>query len=208
MIGLIGKKIGMTRIFLSNGISIPVSLIHIKKNYIVQIKSIIKDGYNAIQLTTNITKKANKPKKGHFLKAGLLYVGKKLWECKINNISSYKIGDFFTIKYFNDITYVDVTGYSKGKGFAGTVKRWNFSLQDATHGNSLSHRVPGSIGQNQSPGRVFKGKKMAGHLGNEKNTIQNLIIKKIDLKHEILFIKGAIPGFINSLVLIRPAIKK
>ncbi|WP_343152649.1 50S ribosomal protein L3 [Buchnera aphidicola] len=209
MIGLIGKKIGMTRIFNVDGQSIPVTAIEVKKNFITQIKYEKKDFYNSIQVTTG-TKKNSKLKKteiGHFISSGVK-AGRGLWEFKIKENISFKVGDFFTVEVLKNISKVDITGFSKGKGFSGTVKRWNFHMQDASHGNSLSHRVPGSIGQNQTPGRVFKGKKMAGHLGNHRVTIQSLKVIKIDVKEDLILIKGSVPGAIGSDLIIKPAVKE
>ncbi|WP_367670570.1 50S ribosomal protein L3 [Sodalis-like secondary symbiont of Drepanosiphum platanoidis] len=206
---IIGKKIGMTRIFTKDGISIPVTVIKIQPNFITQIKNSKKNSYYSIQVTTG-TKKfnhINKPESGHFLKSGV-QVGNTL--CEFNLLSKNKklnIGDSFNIDILSNIKKVDITSISKGKGFSGTVKRWNFKTQDATHGNSLSHRAPGSIGQNQTPGRVFKGKKMSGQLGNEKVTIQNLNIIKLDKKNELLLIKGSIPGISGSQLIIKASIK-
>lgn len=208
MIGLIGKKVGMTCIFHKNGISTPITVIEIQKNYITQIKNINSDHYNAIQVTTGIKKKKKilKSEIGHFAKSGVS-VGNGLWEFRINQNEKFQLGQSIDITLFNTINKVDVSGISKGKGFSGTVKRWNFSMQDATHGNSLSHRAPGSIGQNQTPGRVFKGKKMSGQLGNKRVTIQNLKIIKIDIHDNLIFIKGSIPGSSGSTVIVKPAIK-
>ncbi|WWP01962.1 MAG: 50S ribosomal protein L3 [Candidatus Dasytiphilus stammeri] len=209
MIGLIGTKIGMTRIFTKEGIVIPISVIKVDDNKVTQIKNLEKDGYCAIQLTKGYKKNNRilKSETGHFLKAGLK-VGKGLWEFRVDNRQTkFSLGQIIDVNIFNNIKKVDVTGMSKGKGFAGTVKRWNFHTQDASHGNSLSHRVPGAIGQNQTPGRVFKGKKMAGRLGNERITIQNLEIVRIDLEDHLLLIKGAVPGATGSDLIIKPAIK-
>ena len=156
MIGLVGKKVGMTRIFTEDGVSIPVTVIEIENNRVTQVKDLEKDGYRAIQVTTG-SKKANrvlKPEAGHFAKAGV-EAGRLLREFRLNEGEEYTVGQSISVEIFADVKKVDVTGTSKGKGFAGTVKRWNFRTQDATHGNSLSHRVPGSIGQNQTPGKVF-----------------------------------------------------
>ncbi|AEH39917.1 50S ribosomal protein L3 [Buchnera aphidicola (Cinara tujafilina)] len=209
MIGLIGKKIGMSRIFLDDGISVPISVIEVLKNTITQIKSLRTDSYNAIQVTTGIKKNSHilKPETGHFLKSGV-NVGRGLWEFRTNDINQYKLKYEITLNLLSKVKMVDITGISKGKGFSGTVKRWNFCMQDATHGNSLSHRAPGSIGQNQTPGRVFKGKKMSGHLGNTRVTIQNLKIIKIDISKNLLLIKGAIPGFNGNNIIIKPSVKK
>ncbi|QJC28689.1 50S ribosomal protein L3 [Enterobacteriaceae endosymbiont of Plateumaris consimilis] len=210
MIDLIGKKLGMTRIFTEDGISIPITVIKFENISITQIKTVMNDGYNAIQMTTGIKKvsRINKAEAGHFAKAKTS-AGYILWEHRFlsKNQNIFHIGQNITIEVFNKIKKVDVTGISKGKGFSGTVKRWNFKTQDASHGNSLSHRVPGSIGQNQTPGKVFKGKKMAGQLGNQQVTIQNLEIIKLNIKKNLLLIKGAIPGFSGSNVIVKPAIK-
>lgn len=209
MIGLIGTKKGMTRFFNTEGISIPVTIIEIKTNKITQIKTFSKDGYSAIQVTTGVkkNKKIKKTEKGHFAKANVT-PGVGLWEFRCNNVTKYYLGQLININdVFSRLQKVDITGISKGKGFAGTIKRWHFHMQDATHGNSLSHRAPGSIGQNQTPGKVFKGKKMAGHLGNKKRTVQNLNIISIDDKNNFLCVKGSIPGCKNSHVIIKPAIK-
>ncbi|WP_082799141.1 50S ribosomal protein L3 [Candidatus Gullanella endobia] len=208
MKGLIGRKIGMTCIFSKDGISIPVTVIKIEENRVTQIKNLKNDGYYAIQVTVG-TKKANcvtKSEAGHFAKAGV-EAGRGLWEFRIENSEEITVGKSITVELFANVKKVDVTGTSKGKGFSGTVKRWNFRTQDTTHGNSLSHRVPGSIGQNQTPGKVFKGKKMAGQLGNERVTIQNLNIVNIDVERNLLLVKGAVPGSIGSDLIIKPAIK-
>ncbi|WMY94993.1 MAG: 50S ribosomal protein L3 [Arsenophonus sp.] len=208
MIGLIGKKIGMTRIFCENGLSIPVTVIQIENNRVTQIKSLDKDGYNAIQVTTGSKKvsRLKKPEIGHFVKSGV-EAGRMLREFKINENKNFILGQTITVDFFADIKKVDVVGISKGKGFSGTVKRWNFHTQDASHGNSLSHRVPGSIGQNQTPGKVFKGKKMAGQLGNERVTIQSLPVIRIVSSRNLLLVKGGIPGATGSNVIVKKAIK-
>ncbi|WP_343192546.1 50S ribosomal protein L3 [Buchnera aphidicola (Taiwanaphis decaspermi)] len=209
MIGLVGKKIGMTRIFNKKGISIPVTVIQIFKNRVVQVKNTPQNVCNTIQITTSSIKKNKKINKsiiGHYKKHGVT-PGIGLWEFKNLDNTKFYEGQNIGVDIFNDINKVDITGISKGKGFAGTVKRWNFSMQDASHGNSLSHRAPGSIGQNQTPGRVFKGKKMSGHLGNHKVTIQNLKIVKINIKKELIIIKGSIPGFCGNNVIIRQSVK-
>lgn len=209
MKGLIGRKLGMTRIFTKDGISIPVTVIQIQENRITQVKNIDRDGYNAIQLTTG-TKKSNqitKPKAGHFAKAGV-QAGRGLWEFRIeNNEVINNINNIISVNFFTDVKKVDVTGTSKGKGFSGTVKRWNFSMQDATHGNSLSHRAPGSIGQNQTPGKVFKGKKMAGQMGNKRVTVQSLDLIRVDTEQNFLLVKGAVPGAPGGNVIVRLAVK-
>ncbi|ANF17225.1 50S ribosomal protein L3 [Buchnera aphidicola (Schlechtendalia chinensis)] len=209
MIGLVGKKIGMTRIFTKEGTSISVTIIEVQENHIVQVKTVDVDNYNAIQVTTG-TKKNNKLVKseiGHFLRSGVK-IGRGLWEFRVEkNISDFQLGKSINLNLFLNVKKVDVVGKSKGKGFCGTVKRWNFRTQDSSHGNSLSHRAPGSIGQNQTPGRVFKGKKMAGHLGNSRVTVQNLNVIRIDLKRNLLLLKGSVPGPKGSDLIIKPAIK-
>ena len=201
MIGLIGRKVGMTRVFTEAGVSIPVTVIEIEANRVTQVKTLENDGYSAIQVTTG-TKKASrvtKPEAGHFVKAGV-EAGRGLWEFRTE-------GEEINVDIFADVKKVDVTGTSKGKGFQGGVKRWNFRTQDATHGNSLSHRVLGSIGQNQTPGRVFKGKKMAGHLGAERVTVQSLEVVRVDAERKLLLVKGSVPGAINGDVIVKPAVK-
>ncbi len=208
-IGLLGRKIGMTRIFTTEGNSIPVSVVEVHPNRVSQIKNVENDGYNAIQLTggTKKTSHVNKPMAGHFAKAEI-EAGDMICEFRVNAIADYATGQILTVAdVFNDGQLVDVSGTSKGKGFAGTVKRHNFRTQDATHGNSRSHRVPGSIGQNQSPGRVFKGKKMSGHMGNVKCTVQTLEVVRVDKDRNLLLIKGAIPGAPGTRVEVKPAVK-
>jgi large subunit ribosomal protein L3 len=209
MIGLLGRKIGMTRIFTADGVSIPVSVVLVHPNRVSQLKSIESDGYNAVQLTAG-TKKAsrvNKALTGHFAKAQI-EAGDLMGEFRVDEVSQYAPGQVIAAAdVFREGQYVDVAAVSKGKGFAGTVKRHNFRTQDATHGNSRSHRVPGSIGQNQSPGRVFKGKKMAGHMGNERCTTQSLELIRIDVEKNLLLIKGAIPGAPGAKVEVMPAVK-
>ena len=208
-VGLIGTKAGMTRVSKDNQF-IPVTVVTIDDNSIVQIKTSDKEGYDAIQVTTGEKKLKNvtKPLKGHYQKGNLI-PGKLLHEFTLSkeNLENYNLGDKINLGIFSEGQKVDVQGISKGKGFAGVVKRWNFRTQDASHGNSLSHRAPGSIGQNQSPGRVFKGKKMAGHLGAEKKTIQNLEIVKINAEENYILVKGAIPGHVGSLVVLKPTVK-
>lgn len=209
-IGLLGRKIGMTRIFTQEGASIPVSVVEVQPNRISQLKSLEVDGYVAIQLTGGFKKasRVSKPLAGHFAKAEV-EAGDMLMECRVDDIAVYNCGqilaaqDVFTVGQF-----VDVAATSKGKGFAGTVKRHNFRTQDASHGNSRSHRVPGSIGQNQSPGRVFKGKKMAGHMGARRVTTQSLEVIRIDAERNLVLIKGAIPGAPGARVEILPSVKK
>jgi large subunit ribosomal protein L3 len=208
-LGLVGRKVGMTRIFTEDGISIPVTVIEATPNRITQIRSEEVDGYSALQVTAG-TKKAsrvNKAEAGHFAKAGV-EAGFGLWEFRLNgDEGEFKLAQEITVELFNDVSKVDVTGTSKGKGFAGVIKRWNFAMQDATHGNSLSHRAHGSIGQNQSPGKVFKGKKMAGHMGNARVTTQNLELVRVDVERNLLLVKGAVPGAIGGDVIVKPAVK-
>jgi len=208
-IGLLGRKIGMTRVFTADGISIPVSVVEVHPNRVSQLKQIENDGYTAIQLTGGSKKssRVSKPMAGHFAKAEI-EAGDMLCEFRVDTIADYTAGQIITVAdVFNEGQYVDVSSVSKGKGFAGTVKRHNFRTQDATHGNSRSHRVPGSIGQNQSPGRVFKGKKMAGHMGNKRCTTQSLQVVRVDTDRNLLLIKGAIPGAPGARVEVKPAVK-
>ncbi|EFH76806.1 LSU ribosomal protein L3 [Vibrio cholerae MAK 757] len=208
MILLIGRKVGMTRVFTEDGVSIPVTVVEVEANRVSQVKTLETDGYAAIQVTTG-SKKANrvtKPEAGHFAKAGV-EAGRGLWEFRLENGEEFAVGSELTVELFNEVKKVDVTGTSKGKGFQGAVKRWNFRTQDMTHGNSLSHRAPGSIGQCQTPGRVFKGKKMAGHMGAERVTTQNLEIVRVDAERNLLLIKGAVPGATGGNVIVKPAVK-
>ncbi|WP_319380264.1 50S ribosomal protein L3 [Thiomicrorhabdus sp.] len=209
-IGIIGKKIGMTRVFNAEGVSTPVTVIEVEPNRITQIKTLETDGYSAIQVTTGSVHagRISKPAAGHFAKAGV-DAGRGLWEFRADasEIDGLEIGSEITVERFNEISVVDVTGTTKGKGFQGGVKRHNFGMQDATHGNSLSHRSNGSIGQNQTPGRVFKGKKMSGHMGNVRQTTQNLDLVKVDAENGLLLIRGAVPGAKNSTVIVRKAVK-
>ena len=209
-IGLVGRKLGMTRVFTEDGASIPVTVIEVEANRVTQVKSLESDGYVAIQVTTG-AKKASRltgAEAGHFAKAGV-DAGRGLWEFRLNEseAADVAVGAELSVGVFADVKKVDVTGTSKGKGFAGTVKRWNFRTQDMTHGNSRSHRVPGSIGQNQSPGKVFKGKKMAGHLGNERVTVQCLDVVRVDVERNLLLVKGAVPGATNGDLIVKPAVK-
>tara|TARA_B100001093_G_scaffold277021_1_gene264723 strand:- start:5011 stop:5649 length:639 start_codon:yes stop_codon:yes gene_type:complete len=210
VIGLIATKEGMTRIFQEDGKSLPVSVLKVDTNFVSQIKTQESDGYNSVQLSTQEQKEKNqtKSKIGHFNKNNIS-LKKYLKEFRIeeSDLDGLELGKEFDVKIFEEGQLVDVSGISKGKGFAGTVKRWNFATQDATHGNSLAHRKPGSIGQCQTPGRVWKGKKMAGHMGNVKKTVQNLKIVKVDEENSLLLVQGAIPGFNGSSVIIKPAIK-
>ena len=210
MIGLIATKEGMTRLFQEDGKSLPVSVLKVDTNFISQIKTKQSDGYDSIRLSTKEQKEKNqtKSKIGHFSKNNLS-LKKHIKEFRLDEseLDGLELGKEFDVNIFEEGQLVDVSGISKGKGFAGTVKRWNFATQDATHGNSLAHRKPGSIGQCQTPGRVWKGKKMAGHMGNVKKTVQNLKVVKIDEENSLLLVQGAIPGFNGSSVIIKPAVK-
>ena len=209
-VGLIGKKCGMTRVFNEDGASVPVTVIEALPNRISQIKKIDKEGYSAIQVSSGSIKqsKINKALSGHFVSTKTK-PGKNICEFRTsdNNVDEFKTGMELNVNIFKKGQKVDVSGKTIGKGFAGTVKRHNFSTQDATHGNSLAHRAPGSIGQNQTPGRVFKGKKMAGHMGNVRRTAQNLEIIDIDTEKNLLLIKGAVPGHPGSDVIVKLAVK-
>ena len=209
-IGLIGRKVGMTRIFTEDGGSVPVTVIEATPNRVTQLRTQETDGYRALQVTAG-TKKANrvnKPEAGHYAKAGV-EAGRGLWEFRLagDEGGEIEVGSELTVEIFTDTTKVDVTGTSKGKGFAGAIKRWNFSSQRMTHGNSLSHRAPGSIGQNQTPGRVFKGKKMAGQLGNKQVTVQSLEVVRVDAENNLILVKGAVPGATGGDVIVKPAVK-
>ncbi|MFC0445273.1 50S ribosomal protein L3 [Pseudidiomarina halophila] len=209
-IGLVGRKVGMTRVFQEDGASVPVTVIEVTANRVTQVKTEETDGYRALQVTTGDKKanRVNKPAAGHFAKAGV-EAGRGLWEFRLEDGEGddFAVGSEITVELFADTKKVDVTGISKGKGFQGAVKRWNFRTQDATHGNSLSHRAPGSIGQNQSPGRVFKGKKMAGQMGNKQITVQTLDVVRVDAERGLLLIRGAVPGATGGDVIIKPAVK-
>ncbi len=207
-IGLVGKKLGMTRVFTEDGASVPVSVVQVEPNRVTQIKTEAVDAYNAIQVTTGSRKasRVTKPLAGHFAKANVA-PGRGLWEFRVDSTDGYELGQELGVDLFSEGQVVDVTGISKGKGFAGTIKRHNFAGKDATHGNSINHRTPGSIGQCQTPGRVFKGKKMSGHMGAERVTTQNLRIVKVDAERGLLLIKGAIPGARGGDVIVRPAVK-
>lgn len=210
MIGLLGRKVGMTRVFTEAGESVPVSVVEINPNRVSQIKTVEVDGYRAIQLTAGNKKSShvNKPMTGHYTKAKV-EAGDMISEFRLESDSEFECGQELTIQdVFNEGQYVDVSATSKGKGFAGTIKRHNFSMQDATHGNSLAHRAPGSIGQNQTPGRVFKGKKMAGQMGNKRCTTQTLQIVSVNSARNLILIKGAIPGAPGGRVEVKPATKK
>lgn len=209
-IGLIGRKCGMTRIFLEDGVSVPVTVLHVDSNRVVQVKDLDTDGYRAIQVAAGDVKssKVNKAMAGHYAKANMT-AGRGLWEFRLNGDEGLELsaGSELSVNIFEPGQLIDVAGTSIGKGFAGTVKRHNFRTQDATHGNSRSHRVPGSNGMNQTPGRVFKGKKMCGQMGNVKTTVQNLTIHSVDAERNLILVKGAVPGAKGGDVVITPAIK-
>ena len=205
-IGIIGLKVGMTRVFSEEGNSTPVTVVSVANNTISQVKTTDTDGYNAIQVSTGAVKasRVTKPLAGHFAKAG---VEAARFMMEFRTEDSYEVGVDLDVNMFEPGQKVDVTGRSKGKGFQGVIKRYNFQMQDATHGNSVSHRAPGSIGQCQTPGRVFKGKKMSGHMGDRNVTTQNLEIVRVDSDKGLILIKGAVPGAKNSRVIIKPAVK-
>jgi large subunit ribosomal protein L3 len=209
-IGIIGRKAGMTRVFTEDGASIPVTVIEAGPNKVTQVKTADNDGYSALQVTFGHKRSSlvNKPMAGHYAKADS-EAGEGLWELRLNDEegADVELGAELSVEQFEAGQMVDVTGTSKGKGFAGTVKRHNFHMQDATHGNSLSHRAPGSIGQCQTPGRVFKGKKMAGHMGDERVTVQNLEVVRVDKERNLLLVKGAVPGAAGGFVTVKLAVK-
>ena len=208
-IGLVGKKAGMTRVFTEDGASVPVTVIEVEPNRVAGVKTVESDGYRAVQVTTGSRKAKHLSKAiaGQYAKAGV-EAGRSLMEFRLaEDDETPEVGGSFTVSLFEAGQKVDVTGTSKGKGFQGAVKRWNFRTQDNTHGNSLSHRAPGSIGQCQTPGRVFKGKKMAGQLGNERVTVQTLEVVRVDTERNLLLIKGAVPGAPGSDVVVRSAVK-
>ncbi len=207
-ISLLGRKVGMTRIFGEAGDAVPVTVLEIAPNRVSQVKTVASDGYEAIQLSTGEKKASRvlKAQAGHFAKSGVP-VGTQVRESRVDSASEYEVGGELTVSMFEAGQYVDVSGVSKGKGFAGTVKRYNFATQDATHGNSRSHRVPGSIGQNQTPGRVFPGKKMSGHMGAVNVTTQNLEIIRVDVERNLLLVKGAVPGATGGSVSVKQSVK-
>ncbi len=209
-IGLVGRKCGMTRIFTEDGNSIPVTVIEVEPNRITQVKTAESDGYAAVQVTTGTRRpvRVTKPMAGHFAKASVA-AGRGLWEFRLDGGEGAELqaGGEIKVDIFEAGQKVDVTGVTIGKGFAGTIKRHHFGMGDATHGNSLSHRAPGSIGQRQTPGRVFKGKKMSGHMGNAQRTAQNLEIVRVDAARNLLLVKGAVPGHEGRDVIVRPAVK-
>ncbi len=208
--GLVGRKCGMTRVFTEDGVSIPVTVIEAQPNRITQVKTVESDGYRALQVTAGSAKpsRVSKPQAGHFAKAKV-EAGDLMTEFRLADGEGDELeaGGELKVDLFEAGQIVDVVGTSIGKGYAGTVKRHNFRTQDATHGNSLAHRAPGSIGQNQTPGRVFKGKKMSGHMGNVRRTVQNLEVVRVDAERNLILIKGAVPGHKGGRVIVRPAVK-
>jgi large subunit ribosomal protein L3 len=209
-IGIVGTKIGMTRIFTEDGESTPVSVIEVQPNLVTQIKTLEKDGYESVQVTTGVRRasRVTKAMAGHYAKAGV-QAGRGLWEFRANaeEIGDLAVGGQVSLEIFEAGQKVDVSGKTIGKGFQGGIKRHHFSMQDATHGNSLSHRSNGSIGQCQTPGRVIKGKKMSGHMGDRNRTIQSLELVRIDLERGLLLVKGSIPGSKGADVVVSSAVK-
>lgn len=209
-IGIVGRKAGMTRVFTEAGESIPVTVIECSPNRITQVKTVETDGYRAVQVTAGEKKSShvNKAQTGHFKKAGVA-AGRGLWEFRLNDGEGQELstGAEISVTVFEGVKAVDVSGVSMGKGFAGVQKRWNFGGGRASHGNSLSHRVPGSIGQRQSPGKVWKGKKMAGHMGSDNVTALNLDVVRIDAERNLLLVKGAVPGHKGADVVVHPTVK-
>lgn len=209
-LGLVGRKVGMTRIFDDNGASVAVTVLEVIDNRVTQLKTKETDGYSAVQVTFGQKKanRLNKPEAGHFAKAGV-EAGVGLMEFAVSDeeIANFNVGGNIAVSMFEAGQVVDITGTTKGKGFAGNIKRNNFGSQRASHGNSVSHNAPGSIGQCQDPGRVFKGKRMAGHLGSVQCTTQNLTVVRVDAERKLLLIKGAVPGAVNSNVVVRPSVK-
>ena len=207
-LGLIGRKAGMTRVFTDEGVSVPVTVVEVLSNRVSQVKTTETDGYEAVQVTVGV-KKSNRVTKalaGHYAKAEV-EAGVVSKEFRLLEATELKAGEELSVSLFEDGQKIDVTGTSKGKGFQGAIKRHNFSMQDATHGNSLSHRAPGSIGQCQTPGRVWKGKKMAGQMGNAQVTTQSLSIVKVDADRALILVKGAVPGAPGGYVVVKPAVK-
>jgi len=208
-LGLVGRKVGMTRVFSDDGVSTPVTVIEVEPNRVSQIKTVETDGYTAVQVITGTRRasRVTKPLAGHYRKAGV-EPGRGAWEFRVDSVDGVELGSEIHVGIFEQGQIVDVAGVSKGKGFQGGIKRHNFTMQDATHGNSVSHRSNGSIGQNQTPGRVFKGKKMSGHMGAANVTTQNLQIVRIDAERNLVLIRGAVPGAKSGDVVILPAVKQ
>jgi len=209
-IGIIGRKAGMTRIFSDEGVSVPVTVISVEPNRVTQVKTVENDGYRALQVTTGSRRpsRVTRPMAGHYAKAGT-ESGRGLWEFRLadGEGEEIEVGSELKLEMFEAGQKVDVTGTSIGKGFAGVVKRHNFRTQDATHGNSVSHRAPGSIGQCQTPGRVLKGKRMSGHMGNVSRSSQNIEVVRVDSERNLLLVKGSVPGAKGGDVIVRPAVK-
>ena len=209
-LGIVGRKAGMSRMFTEDGKSIPVTLIEATPNRITQVKTVETDGYSALQVTAGVKRASllSKPATGHLAKAKV-EAGRGLWELRVeaDQIGGYEVGGEIKADIFSEGQIVDVQGVTKGKGFQGTIKRWNFRMGDATHGNSLSHRSPGSIGQRQTPGRVFPGKKMSGHMGSENQTTQNLQVVRVDAERGLIAVRGAVPGAPGGDVIVRPTSK-
>lgn len=208
-IGVVGKKVGMTRVFTEDGASVPVTVLHVDSNRVTQLKQQESDGYSAVQVAYGERKpsRVNKALTGHYAKASVAS-GEGMYEFRLSEGDEVELelGSEIKADLFAEGQKVQVTGISKGKGFAGTIKRHNFRGQDATHGNSISHRVPGSTGMCQTPGRVFKGKKMAGHMGSEQVSTKNLTIVKVDTDRDLILIKGAVPGAKGGRVIVKPVI--
>lgn len=209
-IGVVGRKCGMTRLFTEDGASVPVTVIEVTPNRVAQVKTVDNDGYRALQVTAGERRasRVTKPLAGHFAKSGV-QAGRGLWEFRLadGEGEGIEVGAEIRVDIFEPGQHVDVSGTTRGKGFAGAIKRHHFSAQDATHGNSLSHRAPGSIGQNQTPGRVFKGKRMAGHMGDVTRAAQNLEVMRVDPERNLVLVKGAVPGAPGGNVMIRPSVK-
>ncbi len=207
-ISLLGSKVGMTRIYNEDGTATPVTVLEVSPNRISQLKTVDTDGYNAVQLTVGVKKasKVSKSESGHYAKASV-ESGVYTRESRVDSVADFELGSEITLDIFGEGQKVDVTGTTIGKGFAGVLKRYNFAGKDATHGNSINHRTPGSIGQNQTPGRVFKGKKMSGHMGAVQQTTQSLTVVRIDLEKNLMMVKGAVPGARGGNVLVKPAVK-
>ena len=209
-LGIVGRKAGMSRMFTEDGKAIPVTLIEATPNRITQIKTVESDGYSAVQVTAGVKRASllTKPEAGHLAKAKV-EAGRGLWELRVadEKIGDFQVGGEIRADIFEAGQIVDVQGVTKGKGFQGTIKRWNFKMGDATHGNSLSHRSPGSIGQRQTPGRVFPGKKMSGHMGADTQTTQRLQVVKVDVERGLIAIRGAVPGAPGGDVIVRPTSK-
>lgn len=209
-LGLVGRKVGMMRIFTDDGDSVPVTVLDVSGNRVTQVKTPEKDGYAAVQLTFGARRPGRvvKPAQGHFARAGT-EAGILLKEFRVDggDLAAYQLGSAVSVEIFKVGQKVDVTGTSKGKGFAGSIKRHNFGSNRASHGNSISHNKPGSIGQNQDPGRVFPGKRMAGHLGDVRRTVSNLQVIRVDVDRQLLLVRGAIPGAAGGSIIVRPAAK-